>query len=166
MTNTAKKEDNTQLKTIKIRDITTFNVRGTDWIMTVEPDVEIDDMLRPEYWTHVAGSTFRGELNYIHVLWKDKSRLAKLYVIDYNNLYASVKVVEYFDFRKPEAETAKEESKIKEIEKPAARFTVKWSGPNTKFKIIRVSDDAVMADNIKTKEEAEAQVEVFEKDHK
>jgi len=150
MTNPAKKEE--LLKSLHARNITRFNVQGSEFIATVTPDIEVSDLLDPKFWTHVSGQHFMGELNYVHVMWEDKSQLAKLYVVEYENTYARMELLEHYDFRD-------QETSVASIPKEEV-YEASWGGPTDGFRIIRVADGNLMNPDLGIRTKAAAAAEM------
>ncbi|MER2514529.1 MAG: hypothetical protein ABTQ25_19305 [Nitrosomonas ureae] len=121
---------------------TRSNVKRTDWDVIVTPDTKLEDLLQPSYWTHVAGSTFQGPVNYVDVHWEDKSQLARLYVLQYDKTSAKMGTLEYYEFEKSE-----------DINFPEKYF-VEWTGPITQYRVIDKETKAILRDRIPTKTSA------------
>lgn len=145
------------LKTLSIRSISTFANRGSEFIVNIPVDTEVDDLLEPTYWTHVAGTTFQGILPIVHALWDDKSQYVKLFVREYEHAYASVEVLEHHDFRD-------KAPKVVPVSEP--KFKRDWTGMENKFRILRIADGAVMETNVKDKETAIKVIADLERKHK
>jgi len=142
---------------LSVRNITPFNVRGTQYIVDVEPDVCIEDLQDPKYWTHVAGTEFKGDIVILHVYWQDRMQYARLFVRDYGHAYAAVEVLEHHKFGKVKPEIAA-------VVDP--KFKAVWQNPSHRYKIVRISDGEVMIPFVDKKDEAAREVAKLEKANK
>lgn len=113
-----------------------------EWDVTVDVETSVDDLKNPMFWSHVSGATFHGPNNIVNVYWEDKSQLAVLYVRYYDQTSAKMEVLEHYVF-----------DKASTIVSPD-KYEVKWSGPNTKFKVIRLADGQTIKEGISSKEDA------------
>lgn len=106
-----------------------------------EFETSFEDVLEPDYWAHVAPSLRQGHR--IELLSADGSWWAMLLVRAAGKHEAIVQELQHVELGK---------SVQPEIE--SAAFEVKWRGPSRKFGVIRVSDGAVVKEDIQTKEGA------------
>lgn len=110
------------------------------WVVTPEHGTAFEDVLKPEYWSHVSAKmrpTDRIEVNA-----EDGSYFAELIIIAAGRQWAKVSVL-----RKVDLERATEGN-------GDAQFEVKWGGPHHKYRVIRLSDGHVIKDSFPDKEEA------------
>lgn len=107
-----------------------------EYRVSPEEGVTIEDLLRAETWAHVTKSLKAGTL--IDAVANDGSWYARLFVRSVKDLDVSIALLERHDF---DAVAAPAEDE----------FTFKWAGPSAKFRIIRNSDKAVMAEGLESK---------------
>jgi len=129
-------------------------VSRIEWDVTVSPETKIEDLLTPSFWTHVSDSTFSGENNIVNVYWEDKSQVAFLYVRYYDNTSAKMELLDHKVFGDKVDIVAPE------------KYEIKWSGPNTRFRIIRLSDGQVLRENLSSKDDAALFVKELESRNK
>lgn len=116
----------------------------TIFATTPEPGTTLEDMLAPEYWSHVAKSLKPGSR--IEVTPEDGSWFAELYVRRASANAALVVVLRAYDF---------EAKMLGATPAPDhADFTVKFRG-GAGWSVVRNSDKAIMFEGGKTREEAE-----------
>lgn len=130
---------------------TRSNVRRTEWDVFVPPETTVDDLLNPVFWAHVAGSTFQGKINYVDVHWDDNSQLCRIYVRNYNNSAAQMELLDHWDFDKNTTLDVPDD------------YIITWSGDQTKYRVIRRSDNQVIRDGFVAKPEALAFIEKLPK---
>lgn len=110
------------------------------WLATPEPNTKPEDLIVPEYWTHVAKKLQKGD--FIEVTSAEGDWLAKLYV---KSAASSGVVVHMFP--------------VEWISKPAAtinaEYDVQLSGKG-KWRVVRNSDKASMVDKLDSREIAES----------
>jgi hypothetical protein len=101
----------------------------------------LEDALKPEFWVHFSHKLRIGDQ--LELLPVDMSFYARLLVRNASLRFADVGLIQHVEFEDA-------------AEPPAAddEYTISWSGISTKFRIIRRSDNVVMAENLKTKEAA------------
>lgn len=134
-----------------LRVPTRSNQRRIEWDVVVSADTTLDDLLNPIFWSHVSGSTFNGDINYCDVHWEDKSQLAKLYVKQYTGSAAKMELLQYWNF-----------DKSAKLDLPED-YDIKWTGPSTKFRVIRKKDNQVIRDGFASKEDAGAFINTLPK---
>jgi hypothetical protein len=113
-----------------------------EWDVTVDKDTTLEDLLQPSYWTNVAGNTFSGPNNFVTVYWEDRTKLAFLYVRQYEPTFAKMEVISYHEF-----------DKAKKLEAPE-QFAVTFIGPIEKFRITRKEDGQTIREGFASKEDA------------
>jgi len=104
----------------------------------------IDDALQPAFWAHVAHKLRQGDL--IRILPERGDYYALLMVRTVGKAYANVTLLHKVEFDGAEAAPA--------VASVGDEFEVKWSGPSTKFRVVRVSDKQIMHDGFAAKEDA------------
>jgi hypothetical protein len=109
----------------------------TVYVVKPENGTTLADMVKPEYWAHVA-SYIKKPGSRIEVFTEDGTWWAELYVRSVKeqaiNVYVLRSVVFDQDEQKPEVVDGK--------------YTVKWSGPVAMWRVIRSSDNAVVAEGL------------------
>lgn len=115
------------------------------WHHTVPAEIGLDDVLSPEFWTHVA-QKLRPH-NRIIVDREDGAWTATLFVRSAARLSATVAVEHFKEFGEREALPA---------EPSAAEYEVAWGGPAHKHRVIRKADKQVMEKGFDTPEQASA----------
>lgn len=117
-----------------------------DYTHTVSEGTEFADLLKPEYWAHVAQKLRPHTL--IKVIPEDGSYWAELLVLSCDRLWAKVFVMRHYDLTEA----------IENDEATASRlveFEIQWKGPVKKHVVIRKSDRSILAEGIQTKGEAQ-----------
>jgi len=123
----------------------------------VYPEVRhsVEDLLRPEYWAHIAPRFTSGDM--IEAVWEDSSRYAQLYVLRAELDLVSVALLYKVDLAKTPSTRDFSEEEF---------YEVKWKGPLHKFTVVRKSDGKELAKEFKTKHEAEEFIVDYKKDLK
>ncbi len=108
-----------------------------------EPAVgtEFQDLLKTEYWTHVARQM--RPFTVVKIVPEDLSYYAELLVTAVGPLSASMQVL-----REPLKITANQATGDNE-------FEIKWVSPTRKFGVVRKSDGSMLKDGFETKERAD-----------
>lgn len=110
-------------------------IRSIDWDVAVPAGTTIGDLLRPDYWAKVSGNTLAtSEYAKVRVHWDDKTQYAEFYVRAADHSYAILELVSHVEFDESDRLTDTE------------LYTVTWTGPTTKHRVIRKSDNQVMKD--------------------
>lgn len=112
------------------------------WFVSPEAGVPWSEILRPEYWAHVAGKL--KTMDEIVVVPEDESFYGRLLVMRSGANVAVVREIQFLSF----------ESTAQEVDEDD--YIVKWAGPIARFRVIRKSDGAVLAEGeqVDTKEKA------------
>ena len=144
MAKAAKKQEDKAIFLDVRRTPTRSQIKRVEWDVTVLRETTLEDILRPEYWANVSGNTFfHHEHNIVSVYWEDDAQFAQLFVRQSGANFAIMEVLNHWNFDE------KNEINQKDL------YDVKWTGPSTKFRIIRISDNQIMKDGFKTVLEAE-----------
>jgi hypothetical protein len=115
---------------------------SNNFAVTVEPEINLDDLLKPEYWAEVAMYLNPGDI--VDVRWDDGKFYCRLYVNQCSRTYANMYVLGHHDLR-----LGKEnETDILD------GYIYKWRGPHHRHCIVRVKDGAVMTSEQPSKEDA------------
>ena len=112
-----------------------------EWHVTPEAGVTVEDMLKPEYWSHVTKKLQPGTL--IQATAHDGSWHARFFVRSVKDLVVSIALLQKHEFGSDEA-----------LDEDQYEF--KWAGPTAKFRIIRHVDKAVMVEGMESKDECAA----------
>lgn len=113
-------------------------------VAKVDSTVTLEDVLAPDFWSHVAVQARRGD--HIEVYPDDFSWYAELLVVGIGEQFLKVRKIRHEEFVS-KADKAAAESK--------SDYIVKWtSNQRTKHRVIRVSDKEVMKDGFDTIEQA------------
>lgn len=113
------------------------------WHHTVPADMPFEEMLKPDFWTHVARNL--RPHHRIVVDCEDGSWTATLFVRAAGRLSASVAVLSRTVFEDAPALPAAETG-----------YTVSWGGPSQKHRVVRKSDSEIVRHGFDTKEQAAA----------
>lgn len=135
---------------LKPRDQVTFDYRAM-----VEPNVTLNDILDPVFWSDVSGQSFNGVMNSIEVVWKDKSQIVDLVVLDYGKAHARVFIKNHYVLN-----TGAEVVTIDN------RAYVLQYGDESKWRVVRKVDSEVLETGLETKELALAALDEYIKSSK
>ena len=118
-----------------------------DWSAKAEQGITQKDVLRPGYWAHVAEQL--SPYDEIRLRSDDGSFYARLLVMESGRTWARVMVLSWVNLTTTEVSMTQAE-----IEAEITKFDVRLRGPH-KWSVIRKADNAVIAEGIEHKEEAE-----------
>lgn len=112
-----------------------------------EAGTQYEDVLRPEYWAHVAAKL--RQTDELIVTPEDLGWWAHLIVVHTSVATVIVKELLYKDL-----------GAAKNAEIDQGDLTIKWCGPHAKFRIMRKSDGAILieGDQVATRDMADAWV--------
>lgn len=122
-----------------------------DWVADVKPDVTVDQVCDPAFWSHVAEQM--DPLDTIEVRWEDGSKIVQLRVMWCERAFAKVKVISKETL---DEITANAEAK-------SDKYRVEWKGPAMKHAVIRNSDNAVLQSGFRERALASAWLAEHEK---
>lgn len=111
--------------------------------------VEYEDILKKDYWTHVAALLKPGDL--IEIRGERDDYMAWIVVRASSSVDATVKEVYKVDLGSPEPATSHQSD-----------YEVKWRGPK-KWGVVRKSDGTIIAEDIGTKDEAYRELHDYER---
>lgn len=147
-------------------DLKRAEVARPDYRIVVRDlSITLEDILRPEYWANVGAllkeAIKRWPFACVEVIWDDASRYVRLLVIDADNLWAKVKVIEDIDLdgALEEAEALRTTASLNNA------YTIKRISPSIGWAVIRNSDQRRLKQNLGSKEEAQKWVEELQKAH-
>ena len=112
-----------------------------EWVVNAEVGTTIDDVLKFEYWAHIAENM--KPYDHIEVRAEDDSWLAYLIVRRVERSAAVVHLLHHYEFDAPARSVG-----------PALVHEVQWKGPQRRFAVVRLSDAALIKDEFATKDEA------------
>lgn len=113
----------------------------------VPAGVKFSDVLRPEFWAHIAAQLVPSQIIVVHT--DDNSYRAQLTVLKCTRLEAVVSA-DWFREETPDA--------LPEAADPADAYVVKWAGPTAKWRVSRISDNATVSEGHASKEIAQAEL--------
>lgn len=122
-----------------------------DWVVNAEFGTNIQDVLDPAYWAHVA-SRFK-PYDHIEVRSEDGSWIAKFLVLGCDRTWAKIHLLSEHKL------TTTDISLSQAIKKHDAQ----WRGPEHKWSVIRLSDKEVIKVKFDSKEEANRWIVEHEK---
>lgn len=105
-----------------------------DWILNVPHGTEIEDVVAPEYWAHIAQKM--RPYDHVEVRAEDGSWVAQMLVLGCDRNWAKVQVLNKFDL-----------TNVKLAFSNEAKVVPEWSGPQTKWRAKRVSDGAIVSNS-------------------
>lgn len=110
-----------------------------DWCLSAEAGTTIEDILRPEYWAHVA-TKLRPDAK-ICVYTEDRAFYAELIVLQVSRVDARVAMILHKDLT--------DDLRAIDMGNGAAReYEVKWGSPASKYRVIRKSDKEVICSGL------------------
>lgn len=121
-------------------------VRG-DYVVEVEPDTTEEDLLRADFWTHIARRL--RPWDEIDVRYSDGSRLLRVVVQAAENLWAKVAIIAKYEFPALNRAQAVEPTNDPELE-------AKWKGQTSKWCVVRKSDGKVLQEGGQHKDDSHA----------
>lgn len=123
--------------------------RRNIWDAIPEAGTPFDDLLKPEYWAHVAANLRPWDR--IEVRAEDGSYYAELLVRDAGRLWAKVECLRKHDLG---ADTGQVPDVVADV-----TYSVQWRGPHSKHAVMRERGNGakeVLRDQFETREAAEA----------
>lgn len=122
------------------------------WHQTVPLDTTIEDLIKPSFWAHIANKLQPADR--IEVDFEDGSWLADIRVNERDATWAKIQVLNQAGKVAVASGDAPDE--------PEDDYKVEWSGRHTKYRVVRLSDKAVLQTMLPSKLDAE----VWLRDHK
>lgn len=131
-------------------------------VIVKEDATTVQDVLRPEYWAHVAPTFSKDTWAFaiVELIWQDGSKYLEVMVMEAGNNYAKVKTVNFIDFEKqsitfegntPIRGEAVEEGQPEDEENDD--YEVKHRG-GAKWSVLRKADKQVMVEGLASKADA------------
>lgn len=115
----------------------------TVYVATPEAGVTLDEIQKPEFWSHVAAKLKPYDM--IEARAEDGSYWAQLLVINCNHLSAHVALLQSCDLNVGEPD---------QDDAAGSDYEVKWGGPHAKHRVQRKSDGEVLKDGFANKQAA------------
>lgn len=113
------------------------------FVINPEPNVKLEDMLQPAFWSHVAAKLHPSDR--VEVIAEDGTYFAEFYVVSCGRNWAKVSLMRMHDLSEDEPKT----------EKPASgEYEVQWAGGQEKARIVRLVDKQVIQSGFASKKEA------------
>lgn len=112
----------------------------TLWVITAHENTRPEDLMEPDYWTHVAERLKPWDK--IEARADDGSWYAELLVLDVSRRWATVHALRIDHL------TTKDLSLSKAL---SDDYAVEWKGPAHKFSVVRKSDGALLHEGEQTK---------------
>ena len=123
--------------------------RRHDWIVVVPHTVLKEDIMNPEFWTHVAPNVLQFDL--IEVRWEDGSKVATLRVESSVSGLVKVRLKEFEEL------DSSDYSKVL-----STKYEVSYGGPVQLHRIVRLSDHKIIEQGISKKSDAYARLSELE----
>ncbi len=122
-----------------------------DWVVNAEQGTEVDDVLAPGYWSHVAGSL--SAYDRIEVRIDTGEYLLELLVKQCGRNWAQVALLHHHDLI----------GEVKTGEAVDSDFEAVWKGPHLKWCVLRKSDDQLLEQKLGTRGAADAWIISYER---
>jgi hypothetical protein len=146
------------MSTEKFLNPSRFGVASTgygriDFRAFVEVGTTLEDVLKPEFWSMVAGEISRaGTMPHIEVIADDMTFYAQLLVLHSGSTYAKAICILHVDF----AERGESVEDLEKIEEDCENYKIAYKGPALKYCIVDKLGTIVSGgDRKKTKVEAQ-----------
>lgn len=117
----------------------------TVYVVTAEPETTKEDLLKPEYWAHVANKLRPWDR--LEVRSDDGTFFAELLVLESSRVWARVHLLQHITLTS--ADVAQTQARNQDYE-------VRFRGPVLKWCAIRLSDAEPIKERMGSKEEAQA----------
>lgn len=114
-----------------------------DWVVNAEPGTTIEDVLKPSYWSHFAAELQR--FDRVEIRLETGEWTADVIIKEVGRNWAAVHLIKQHMLQ--------ENGPLPEI---APEFEIIYRGPQHKHAVKRVSDGAIIQENLPTKAEAAA----------
>lgn len=134
---------------MKVNQIQAAEFKRNLYAVTVPAGVKSEDLTHPDAWMHVAGKLRK--FDRIEVICEDGTWFAEFIVLASSKTWARVTELRHVDLTAEVAQAAVVPDEL----------FVKWGSPQTKFRVIRRNDKAVLKDGFDTKADADAWIEKF-----
>ena len=121
--------------------------------MTPAPNTEVEHLIKPEYWSHVA--KMMNPTDRVEVVAEDNSWFAEVLIMSTGPNWARVKLLRHVSLVE---KATKADAPI--AENP--QFEVNYGGVSAKHRVVRLSDKSVIKDGFATKAEAVKYMQDYE----
>lgn len=112
-----------------------------DWVITAAAGTLIEDVMKPEYWSHIAPRLKPGD--HIEVRVDTEEWLLELLVLETARSFTRVHLLKHHEL-----------GDWRDVEMKTAQHKIDWKGTFLKWSVIRLSDSAVIRDKFPTPEAA------------
>ena len=119
---------------------------------TPEAGTSHEEMLKPEYWTHVAKQLKPGTI--IQAVPEDGLWFAEFYVVAASRTWAKVSLLRFHELS---------EIATPDVVDKGAEYKVEWGGAVHKWRLVRLSDKQVIKKEMQSKEDAQLALVNLEK---
>jgi hypothetical protein len=119
---------------------------NNDHRVTVEQGVTMEDVVKPDFWAHVAPKL--RPYDEIRLCTDDGMFYARLLVLSVGRNWAKVFTLEVHELTTKDVDMSQAEA--------FDGYEVKYRGPHCKFSVVRKSDSEVVKEGLGTKSEAHA----------
>lgn len=102
-----------------------------DWVVNAQEGTAQDDVLKSEYWTHIASQM--KPFDRVEVRLETGEWIMELVVLACERGWAKVKLLQKYELEEPVASMERQ-----------SEFIVKWRGPQHKHSVVRKADSAVI----------------------
>lgn len=113
---------------------------NTFWLAVIEHGTPYDEVLKPDFWAHVAEPRRMKIGDEIVVVPDDGSYRAKLFVRDVGRVWVKVEELTKKDF----------DAVVAPVGDTASEFRVEWKGPHHKHSVVRISDNEIIQGGFKS----------------
>ena len=134
MAEAAKKER--KIPTILAEKLNLAESVRRDWVVEVPANTHSDDITHDEFWTHCAEKF--SPFDTIEVRWEDGSKIANLRVVFARRSYCTVHLANVEEFGEVGPH----------LKAVSNRYKEEWSGPAHRWRVRRLSDQKVMAQDM------------------
>lgn len=124
-----------------------------DWCVNAEEGTTVEDVLKPEFWTHKASELT--PYDRIEVRPDNGQWIAELLVLQVSRNWARTHLLVLHDLGPKEDEDSS-------AAMGGARHDIKWKGPQRKWAVVRLADLQVVMDGFDDKLKARAWMENHE----
>jgi hypothetical protein len=151
---------------IKNSEIRREEYATSRWAINVPAGVTLKDLVNPDFYSNVANQLRKND--YVRAIFEDGSYIVDLLVLDVDKknltpVWAKLIIIHVVDIAKARTfsegiskaadHPAEDEKKEKEEEFSNERFEIKFRGAK-KWSVLRKPDNAVLQENLNSKEEA------------
>ena len=114
----------------------------TEWVSCPEAGTQVEDVLKRDYWQHIAGKVTPGDK--IEIVPEDTKWYAEVFVVSKGPISVDVKMLTHVDLSGVEVQKAK-----------ADGLSVKWHGTIRKYCVFEEGRSEPVAEGFATEDEAQ-----------